>query len=157
MVLDKGHNPAMTRLLDALNPDIADTVIDAGQDGPTLVLAIQQAIEEGAIVALLVDRDQPGEPAQRRAVPGRSAALPTAPWLIAAVLGAPVVLAFGLYRGGNRYDLIFESFSEGIRASRPEAPRRCRAHPALRVEAWNITPGEPLSTGSTSMISGTIR
>jgi predicted LPLAT superfamily acyltransferase len=37
----------------------------------------------------------------------------------------PVVLAFGLYRGGNRYQLVFETFSEGL-----DLPRRQRA-PAL--------------------------
>ncbi|MEO6155093.1 MAG: acyltransferase, partial [Thermomonas sp.] len=30
VVLDIGHNPAMSQLLDALNPEIAATVIDAG-------------------------------------------------------------------------------------------------------------------------------
>src|SRR3546814_16543917 len=33
VVLDKGHNPALTDLLDALDPKIAATVIDGGQDG----------------------------------------------------------------------------------------------------------------------------
>ncbi len=119
VVLDKGHNPAMTQLLDALNPDIAATVIDAGQDGPSIVLAVQQAIDDGAVVAMLVDRTQPGDPAQQVPFFGQHARLPTGPWLIAAVLGAPVVLAFGLYRGGNRYDLVFEPFSDGVRAPRP--------------------------------------
>ena len=34
----------------------------------------------------------------------------------------PVVLGFGLYRGGNRYELVFESFADGI-----EVPRGQRA------------------------------
>lgn len=119
VVLDKGHNASMTQLLDALNPEIAANVIDAGQDGPSIMLAIQQAIEDGAVVALLVDRAQPGESAQAVPFFGHEARLPTAPWLIAAVLGAPVVLAFGLYRGGNRYDLQFEPFSDGVHAPRP--------------------------------------
>jgi predicted LPLAT superfamily acyltransferase len=38
------------------------------------------------------------------------------------VLKVPVSLAFGLYRGGNRYDLVFETFSEGL-----DIPRRDRA------------------------------
>lgn len=119
VVLDKAHNPAMTQLLDALNPEIAATVIDAGQDGPSIMLAIQQAITDGAVVALLVDRVQSGEATQAVPFFGHDARLPTAPWLIAAVLGAPVVLAFGLYRGGNRYDLEFEPFSDGVHAPRP--------------------------------------
>ena len=118
VVLDKGHNPAMTQLLDALNPDIAATVIDAAQDGPAIVLAIGQAIADGHLVALLVDRAGPGEAARDAPFLGQDASFPSAPWLIAAVLGAPVLLAFGLYRGGNRYDLVFEPFSDGERVPR---------------------------------------
>src|SRR3546814_4513742 len=61
VVLDKAHSPAMTRLLDSLNPEIAAGVIDAGQDGPSLMLAIKQAADEGALIALLVDRTRSEE------------------------------------------------------------------------------------------------
>ena len=120
VVLDKAHNPAMTQLLDALNPEIARTVIDAGQDGTSIVLAIQQATDAGALVALLVDRAHPGQPSQPATFLGDRARFPVAPWLIAAALKVPVVLAFGLYRGGRRYDLAFEVFSEGIEMPRPQ-------------------------------------
>ena len=121
VVLDKAHNPAMTQLLDTLNPQIAKGVIDASQDGPTLMLAIKQAADEGALVALLVDRTQPGAPSQPAMFFGAPAQFPTAPWMIAAVLKLPVSLGFGLYRGGNRYDLVFETFSdEGIVLPRPQ-------------------------------------
>ena len=33
---------------------------------------------------------------------------------LARVVQAPVVLFFGLYRGGNRYEVYLESFSEGM-------------------------------------------
>jgi predicted LPLAT superfamily acyltransferase len=112
VVLDKAHNKAMTQLLDALNPEIANGVIDASQDGPSLMLAIKQAADEGALIALLVDRAQPGAPTQAAEFFGAPAQFPVAPWLIAAVLKLPISLAFGLYRGGNRYDLVFESFSD---------------------------------------------
>jgi predicted LPLAT superfamily acyltransferase len=42
--------------------------------------------------------------------------------LLASVLKAPVMLAFGLYRGGNRYDLCFEPFD-----ARVDIPRAQRA------------------------------
>ena len=99
---------------------MAATVIDAGQDGPSVVLAIQQAVAEGAVVALLVDRTQPGDPGFPVEFLGAPATMPRAPWLIAAVLHAPVVLAFGLYRGGNRYDLVFEPFSGPIKVARKD-------------------------------------
>lgn len=122
VLLDKAHNPAIAELLDALNPALAAGIIDAGQDGPSIVLAIKQATDEGALVALLVDRARPGEPSLDAPFLGGTAAFPTAPWLIAAVLKVPVVLAFGLYRGGNRYELVFEGFSDGV-----EMPRAQRA------------------------------
>ena len=36
------------------------------------------------------------------------------------MLHVPVVLAFGLYRGGNRYELAFETFSDGLHIPRAE-------------------------------------
>ena len=124
VVLDIGHNPAMSQLLDALNPEIAATVIDAGQSGQTIMLEIQNAIAEGALVTLLVDRVQSGQTWLQVPFFGRDAPMPTAPWLIASVLGVPVMLAFGLYRGGNRYDLVFEAFDLGDRVPRAERANR---------------------------------
>lgn len=122
VVLDKGHSRDMQELLDALNPQLAANIIDAGMDGPSIVLAIKDAAEAGALVALLVDRAQPGEPTVDVPFLGRPAPFPTSPWMIAAMLRLPVVLAFGLYRGGKRYDLHFELFSEGL-----DVPRQHRA------------------------------
>ena len=124
VLLDKAHNPAMTQMLDALNPEIARTVIDAGQDGPSIVLAIKRATDEGAVVALLVDRARPGEPWLPAPLLGTDAPFPIAPWLIAAALKVPVVLAFGLYRGRNRYDLAFEVFSPGLAIERHNRSQR---------------------------------
>jgi len=120
VVLDVGHNPALTMLLDALNPEVARTVIDAGQGGPSVALAINEALEQGALVALLVDRVPEGQPRTMADFLGRPAPFPQAPWLIAAATGAPVVLGFGLYRGGRRYDLVFEPFSDGVRLRRQD-------------------------------------
>ena len=128
VVLDRAHNPTLTRLLEALDPEVAATVIDGGQPGPAIMLAIGEAVAAGAMVALLVDRVQPGAPAIAAPFLGHEAHWPTAPWQLAAVLPAPVVLAFGLYRGGNRYELVFEPFSDGVRLPRGE---RARAVPAL--------------------------
>jgi len=128
VVLDKAHNAALTQLLDSLNPEVAATVIDGGQDGPALMLAIQQAIAEGALVALLIDRAHPGGQTVMAPFFGAEAPFPTAPWLIAAALKAPVTLGFGLYRGGNRYELVFENFSDAVVIPRAE---RAQALPAL--------------------------
>lgn len=114
VVLDKSHAPALTALLDELNPQLAANVIDASQDGTSIVMAIKQACDEGALVALLVDRARPGEGTVAAPLLGAPAHFPTSPWLIASLLGVPVQLGFGLYRGGRRYDLRFEPFAERI-------------------------------------------
>lgn len=136
VVYDLHHNPAMTQLLAALNPEVAATAIDAAQPGPALMLAIQDAVANRALVALLVDRVPPGEAYERVEFLGAPAPLPTAPWLIAAVLGVPIVLAFGLYRGGNRYALHFETFSEGLRI--PRAERRTALATLIRRYAARL-------------------
>jgi predicted LPLAT superfamily acyltransferase len=118
VVLDVGHNRAITEVLDALNPRVAATVIDGGRDGTSIVLAIKDAVETGAIVTLLGDRTRPGDPSIPAQLLGANAEMPTSPWLIAAALKVPVVLAFGLYRGGNRYDLHFEPFAESLAIDR---------------------------------------
>jgi predicted LPLAT superfamily acyltransferase len=120
VVLDKAHSRVLTQILDALAPEIAAGVIDAGQDGPALMLQIQQAAAEGALVALLVDRSVPGQPVLQVPFLGAPAPFPTAPWLMATVLRLPVVLGFGLYRGGNRYALEFEDFCDPIDVPRSE-------------------------------------
>ncbi len=123
VVLDKSQSPALMKLLDALNPTIANSVIDASQDGPSVAIAMKAALDEGALVAMLVDRARPGEPAISVPFLDAPARFPTTPWLLAAALKVPVALGFGLYRGGRRYDLRFEAFEEHA----VEVPRSARA------------------------------
>ena len=136
----------MTQLLDALDPAIAANVIDAGQDGPSLMLAIQQAVAGRATASRCWSiACSPAIPANRRRSSAREAPFPRAPWLIASVLHVPVVLAFGLYRGGNRYDLAFESFSDGLQIPRGRARAGAvGAYPALRRPTGTLRPPRPL-------------
>ncbi len=124
ILLDVEHNPAVSALLDALNPALAATVINVRAAGPTVAIAIKQALDRNCIVALLADRALPDNATQPASFLGRPAPFPTAPWLLAAALKVPVILAFGLYRGGNRYDLHFEWFADTLhidRTARAEA------------------------------------
>lgn len=120
VVLDVKHNPAITSLLAELNPAVAKTVIDAGQDGMSIVMQIKEALDQGALVTLLADRAAPNEPQLRLPFFGEPAPFPRAPWQIAATLGVPVSLCFGLYLGQNRYRLVFERFSDGLHLARKD-------------------------------------
>ncbi|HET6603324.1 MAG TPA: acyltransferase [Xanthomonadaceae bacterium] len=118
IVLDVRHNAALTEMLAELNPVMAGRIIDAGQDGTAIVMAIKQATDAGAVVALLADRSRPGDPVVMAPFMGDRAPFPSAPFLIASVLQVPVVLCFGFYRGGRRYDLHFELFDQDLHIER---------------------------------------
>jgi predicted LPLAT superfamily acyltransferase len=116
------QNPIITELLHALNPSVADSVISLASPQP--LLAVKERLDAGEAVGLLGDRRRPDEPAVACSFLGRPALLPSGPMSLAAVTGVPVILAFGLYRGGNRYDVHFELLAErvvlGSRARRQE-------------------------------------
>lgn len=146
VLLQRQQNPAVNGLLEALDPTIADTVLDAGRPGPELALAIGAALERGALIGMLADRSRPGEAVARHSFLGAPAPFPLAAMRIAAATGVPVVAAFGLYRGGRRYDLVFELLTQGgtvPRASRADFIRslqqdyvRLLEHQA-RASPWN--------------------
>ncbi|MEO8017587.1 MAG: acyltransferase [Pseudomonadota bacterium] len=109
ILLDMGQNAELSGLLNALNPRLAATIFDARRPGPDLVLDMQAALAENAIVSTLADRLRPGNSSVGANFLGAPAAFPASPWQFAGVLRVPVILAFGLYRGGRRYDLHFEA------------------------------------------------
>jgi predicted LPLAT superfamily acyltransferase/uncharacterized membrane protein len=129
MIMDRGQTPALTELLHALNPAVAGMVIDVGGSAVAdIALAIRDAAHDGALIGLLGDRARPGEATREAQFYGAPAAFPIAPYLIASALELPVVLSFGLYRGGNRYDVYFETFAERIVLARAER--------AVRLAEW---------------------
>jgi predicted LPLAT superfamily acyltransferase len=127
VVLDTQKTPALTELLHAINPQIGRNVIDAARPSTDIVLALGEAIRVGALATLLADRARPHEATVVVDFMGAPAAFPVAPFLIGSVLKAPIVLCFGLYHGGNRYDLYFETFSDELTLSRRGRTAELRA------------------------------
>ena len=118
IVLDRSHNRRFTQLLEHSNPDIARSVIDAAQDGPSLMLEIKQALDAGSMIGLMADRERENERAVTVDFLGGQARLPALPWILAGVLQVPVVIGFGLYRGGRQYDAHFELLAERVELPR---------------------------------------
>jgi predicted LPLAT superfamily acyltransferase len=118
VVIDIEQNPALSGVLNALNPELARSIINPRRDGMSTALAIKEALDEKALVTLLVDRARPGNEVLLCDFLGYPAPFPVSPWRLAAALKVPVVLCFGLYRGGNRYDLHFEAFADTLAAER---------------------------------------
>lgn len=112
------HNETITNLLNTLNPAIAESVIPLGQ--PESLLQVKEALDEGIMVGMLGDRVAESSKVVSCNFLGDPAEFSAGPMLLAMTLKVPVVLVFGLYRGGNRYDLHFELLTDGIEVKRTE-------------------------------------
>ncbi|WP_024328779.1 lipid A biosynthesis acyltransferase [Thioalkalivibrio sp. ALR17-21] len=144
VLMDADHNQVITRLLDSLNPEVAHSVIPLGRTD-TLIRA-REAVERGEMVGMLGDRVVENDRTVECEFLGDRAVFPMGPMLLATVLKVPVILCFGLYRGGNRYDIVFEHFADAIeapRAQRDAVLQDWTCHYARRLEAhvrdapWN--------------------
>ena len=138
-LLDTQKTPALTQILHALNPAIANNVIDASRPGTEIVLALGEALHEGALVTLLADRAREHEETILVDFMGSPAPFPAAPFLIGSLLKVPLVMCIGMYRGGNRYDLHFEALADELvlpRVSRKTALRSFVQHYATRLEHY---------------------
>lgn len=132
---------ALTALLDRLAPGLRDQVIEIGQPGA--MLAAKEAVERGEMVGVLADRSPGGERSVVVPFLGAPAAFPAGPFLLAAALGAPVVLFYGLRTGTRRYRIIFRPFADPLvlrRAQRAEelgaAVARYAAALEVQCRAW---------------------
>jgi predicted LPLAT superfamily acyltransferase len=120
ILMDRQQTPALTDVLLSLNPKVSASIIDVGVGDTNVALDIQDAATQGALIGMLADRSRPREATTTVQFFGRPAKFPIAPYLIASLLDLPVTLIFGLYRGGDRYDLYFETFAEHISIPRRE-------------------------------------
>src|SRR5437588_2686191 len=112
VLMDSAHNENITRFLDALNPEIARTVI--ASDRPDTLLRVKESLDAGFLIGMLGDRiTSDGKTAQCQFLAG-PATFPAGPILLAAVMRCPIILFFGLYRGGNRYEIYFEELLEEV-------------------------------------------
>jgi predicted LPLAT superfamily acyltransferase len=93
-------------LLEAINPALQMEVIGLGSVDS--MLKVEAALARGEIVGLLADRTIKGGGTVSCPFFGEQAAFPVGPVRIAAMLKRPIALMFGIYRGGNRYEVHFE-------------------------------------------------
>lgn len=112
------HNGFITALLHTLNPSLLDTVIPLG--GIDTLLRVQETVAQGGMVGMLGDRVGAGGKTVPCRFLGAEAPFPIGAAQLAAVLHVPVILVFGLYRGGNRYDLHCERFDAPLPQNRRE-------------------------------------
>lgn len=107
---------ALTRLFERINPGLHRSIIDIGAVGA--MLQAHEAVARGELIGILADRT----PGERKVVTvpflGGEAAFPAGPIILAATLGAPAVLFFGVRTGHRRYRVQFEPFADPVRLRR---------------------------------------
>jgi len=126
VLMDIAHNQNITRFLDALNHKIASTVIVP--DRPDTLLRVKESLDAGFLVGMLGDRVSSGDKTTQCRFFGSPATFPAGPILIAAMMHCPVILFFGLYRGGKHYEIYFEHFADDVILNRD--------HRAEDIQNW---------------------
>lgn len=109
--------------LAAVNPIAQPEVIPLGQIDS--MLRVNERLDQNCMVGMLADRTllaQAAASTRRVAFFGEPAAFPLGPLYMAAMLRRPVIFMTGLHRGGNRYDVHFETLADFS-----HTPREARA------------------------------
>ena len=123
------HAPRFNAVLSAVNPDANLNVIEVNKIGPETAILLSQKIEEGEWIVIVGDRTSTTR--SQKVIwadfLGHKAPFPQGPFILAALLKAPVYLLFGLRNESSQqahFDLHFELFSAQIilpRGQREEA------------------------------------
>jgi predicted LPLAT superfamily acyltransferase len=108
----------LNSVLDAINPKLSLQVIALGKVDS--MLKVEAALQCGEFVGMLGDRTIEGEGTVPCRFFGEEARFPIGPFRMAGILKRPIVLMFGLYRGGNRYDIYFERLVDMRQAPRAQ-------------------------------------
>lgn len=121
VLMHEQNTPIIRDLFHDLNPAVADSVIPTGS--PNTMLRVKECLDRGGVVGILADRLLKQEQATPCTFFGKRARFPAGTMWLASILKVPVMLFFGLYRGGNRYEVHFELFAEEITIDRRHRDR----------------------------------
>lgn len=87
-------------------------IIPLGEPGS--MLRVKECLDRGEVVGILADRVYADEATQSLPFLGSPARFSLSPWRLARITGAPVVSVFGLFHGGRRYEIVFESMTTRV-------------------------------------------
>jgi predicted LPLAT superfamily acyltransferase len=94
-------------VLRAIDPQLARDVIALGASDS--MITVGERLERGDVVGILADRSIAREATTRYSFLGSDASFPQGAFRMAMLMRCPVVLMIGAYRGGRRYDVVFET------------------------------------------------
>ncbi len=132
------HNASrVTTFFRAASPGCAPEIIALGK--VDAMLRISDCLNQGKFVGMLADRSIGEAPALPVSFLGHAALFPSGPMRVAAALGRPVIFMTGLYRGGNRYHVVFRQiadFSRPAPGGREAAVRAAVVHYVALLEEY---------------------
>ena len=96
--------------LSAINPNALQDIIALGHIDS--MIQVHELLEQGIVVGMLGDRSLGNDATLPIDFLGNPAELPVGPFRLAAIMKRPVLFMTGLYRGGNRYDIHFETLAD---------------------------------------------
>jgi len=125
ILMNYDHNAMITKVLDRLNPEVASTVIDLNDENA--IFNVAESIDEGKLVAILSDRPTDDNSSNIECeLLGDVAAFPIGPYKLAFALEVPIIVFFGVYKGGNQYEIYFEKLMDARVVKRPDREKVAR-------------------------------
>lgn len=98
--------PRIGAIIRAINPALGNKIIALG--ALDSMLRVRERLDAGEFVGMLADRRLGDEESVTIPFFGVPAKFPAGPFRLAALLRRPIVLMFGIHRGGNRYEVHYE-------------------------------------------------
>ena len=117
-VMFRSNHGMATRILEALDAELAASVIELG--APDAMLRVREAVMRGELVGMLADRSLDARKCVRVPFLGEEASFPLGPLMVAASVSAPVLLFFGIRTGPRRYRVEFLQLADRIALARHE-------------------------------------
>jgi hypothetical protein len=124
MAMYVDNAPQMNAIFSAVDPGALTDVVALNR--PQSMIEVAQHLDEGAVVGMLADRTLGDEPALRLPFLGATARFPTGPMRVAAALRRRVFFMAALYRGANRYEIVFEPLADFTKTGETSKDRRDR-------------------------------
>jgi len=110
MVMHEDNAQKINAMLAAINPQAAHDIIGLGHVDS--MLKVREHLDRGCAIGMLADRTPGNDTLYPVQILGANVNLPGGPFRMAALLQRPVVFMTGLYLGGNRYAIHFDTLAD---------------------------------------------
>ncbi len=110
MVMYEENARKINAALGAINPKAQQGIVALGHIDS--MIQVHELLAKGVVVGMLGDRSLGNDDTRAVDFLGEPAELPLGPFRMAAIMKCPVLFMTGLYGGGNRYDIHFETLAD---------------------------------------------